>query len=155
MKLIIQRVTKASVTVDNEIVGSIDKGFVVLVGLKIGDTKTEADKLSNKLLNLRIMADENHHMNKSILGTKGDLLLISQFTLYADTKGRRPGFTKAMPPKEAEKLFNYFIKKLKESKLKIETGKFGAMMDVSLINSGPVTITLEENSSKPTQSKNN
>ena len=155
MKLIIQRVTKASVTVDNKVIGYIDNGFVVLVGFKIGDSTHQADKLTEKLLNLRIMSDENNQMNKSILDTKGGILLIPQFTLYADTKGRRPGFSHAMPPKDAEKLFNHFVEKVKESNLKIKTGIFGAMMNVSLVNSGPVTITLEENISKPTQPKNN
>lgn len=144
MKLIIQRVTKGSVTVDNKIIGVINYGYVVLVGFKIGDTQTQADKLTEKLLNLRIMPDENDQMNKSILDSKGEILLIPQFTLYADTKSRRPGFSNAMPPKDAKKLFNYFVEKAKESGLKIETGIFGTMMNVSLINSGPVTITLEE-----------
>jgi len=155
MKLIIQRVTKASVTVDNKVIGSINNGYMILVGFKIGDATQQANKLTKKLLNLRIMPDENDQMNKSILDTKGEILLVPQFTLYADTKGRRPGFSHAMPPKDAEKLFNYFVKKVKESSLKIETGIFGAMMDISLINSGPVTIILKENGFKPIQSKNN
>jgi D-tyrosyl-tRNA(Tyr) deacylase len=153
MKLIIQRVTKGSVAVNTKIVGSIGAGYVVLVGIKVGDTKTEANKLSEKLLNLRIMADKNDHMNLSILDTKGEMLLISQFTLYANTKGRRPGFTAAMPPKEAQKIFDYFVNKLKESKLDVKTGEFSAIMNVSLVNSGPVTIVLEENSTQPVKTK--
>ena len=144
MKLIIQRVSSGSVVVNNQTIGSIGSGYVVLVGIKVGDTKTQADKLAEKLLNLRIMSDKSNHMNLSILDTKGELLLISQFTLYADTKGRRPGFTQAMPPQQAKQLFDYFVDKISKSGLKVETGEFGAMMDVSLTNSGPVTITLEE-----------
>lgn len=145
MKLIIQRVSSGSVSVDKKVVGSINYGYVVLVGIKTDDTKIQADKLAEKLLNLRIMSDENGHMNQSIMDINGEILLISQFTLYATTKGRRPGFTDAMPPKEAEELFDYFVNQVKKSKLKVETGEFGALMEVSINNHGPVTITLEEN----------
>jgi D-tyrosyl-tRNA(Tyr) deacylase len=144
MKLIIQRVTKGSVSVNSKIISSINQGYVVLVGLRVGDTTTEADTLTQKLLNIRLMADKQLPMNRSILDTKGEILLVSQFTLYANTKGRRPGFTNAMPPKQAKELFNYFVDKVKESGLKVVTGQFGAMMQVEIINDGPITITLEE-----------
>ena len=145
MKLVIQRVTKGSVRVDGSQIGEIEKGFVVLVGFKPGDDNKAVDKLTGKLLNLRIMADGEGKMNRSIVDVKGELLLVPQFTLYGDTsKGNRPSFVGAMEPEKAEKLFDYFVEKVSESKLKVETGKFGAMMKVELINDGPVTIILED-----------
>ena len=143
MKLIIQRVKKANVTVDKKPVGSINAGYVILLGVKKDDTEKQADKLAEKLLNLRIMADDEGKMNRSIVDVQGEILVISQFTLYADTKSRRPGFTDAADPEDAERLYTYFVQQLKKSKLKIETGIFGAYMAVELINDGPITITLE------------
>ncbi|MFC1653528.1 D-aminoacyl-tRNA deacylase [Patescibacteria group bacterium] len=145
MKLVVQRVSRGSVSVKNKTIGSINRGFVVMVGLKGGDTENTVDKLAQKLINLRIMSDQQERMNKSLEDVGGEILLISQFTLYADTKGRRPGFTKAMCPKDAKNLFNYFVDQVKKSGLKIETGEFGTMMQVEIINDGPVTIILEEN----------
>ncbi|RAP54438.1 MAG: D-tyrosyl-tRNA(Tyr) deacylase [Methanosphaera sp. rholeuAM130] len=143
MKLIVQRVTKASVEVDDEIVGKIDEGFMVLVGFGVNDTKKEADYLCNKLLKLRIFEDDNDRMNLSLLDTDNELLLIPQFTLYASTKKHRPSFHKSMNPIDANELFDYFSSKCNES-IHVERGIFGAHMNVSLVNNGPVTICLEK-----------
>lgn len=143
MKLIVQRVDNANVKVDNEIVGQIGKGFMVLVGFGHNDTKKEVDYLSNRLLKLRIFEDEDDRMNLSLLDTSNELLLIPQFTLYASTKKHRPSFHKSMNPDDASKLFDYFCKKCAE-KIHVEQGIFGAHMDVSLVNNGPVTILLEK-----------
>ena len=147
MKLIIQRVTSGSVSIEGKEKASIQKGYVILIAIKRGDTEELVKKVANKVLNLRIMADEDMKMNKSILDVKGDILAISQFTLYADTRGRRPGFTESEEPEKALKLFNLFVEELKASSLKIETGEFGSYMDVNIQNDGPTTIILEENSS--------
>lgn len=145
MKLIIQRVDEAKVEVKNKIVGKIGKGFLVLVGIKKGDTKKEADYLAEKLCKLRIFSDENNKMNLSLQDIKGELLIISQFTIYSDcTHGNRPGFTEAAEPQEAEELYEYFKNKCKEKINKIQSGIFGANMKVSLLNNGPVTIILEK-----------
>ena len=146
MKLVVQRVKKAEVKVDGNIIGKIDKGFLVLIGIKVGDTKEQADYLVKKLCNLRVFSDENDKMNLSIKDVKGKLLIVSQFTLYADTnKGRRPEFVTAMEPVKAKELNEKFIVVLKEiSGLKIESGEFGASMKVSLLNDGPVTIMVEK-----------
>lgn len=144
MKLVIQRVQNASVTVNNEVVGKIDKGYMVLVGIGQNDTEKEADYLSQKLINLRVFEDENEKMNLSIKDVKGELLLISQFTLYADCKsGNRPSFSNAANPEKANKLYEYFCNKCSEN-VHIEKGIFGAHMNVNLINDGPVTILLEK-----------
>lgn len=144
MKLVIQRTTKGSVRVDGFLVGKIEKGFVLLVGFKTNDDKMAVDKLAGKLLSLRLMADDGGEMNRSIVDVKGELLLVPQFTLYGDVKkGNRPSFADAMEPKKAEKLFEYFVEKVGKSGLKVETGEFGAMMEVELVNDGPVTIILE------------
>jgi D-tyrosyl-tRNA(Tyr) deacylase len=143
MKLVVQRVRHAQVTVDNDVVGKIGHGYLVLVGIGDTDTEHDADTIAAKLINLRVMADEHDKMNLSVADVTGELLVVSQFTLYADTTQRRPSFTKAAKPEVAEPLFNYFVAKLKESGLKVETGVFGAMMDIELVNSGPVTILLE------------
>jgi len=143
MKLVIQRVTQSKVVVSNKTIGQIKKGYLVLIGFKVGDTSEKAIEMAEKLINLRIMADKNKKMNLSLADTKGELLLISQFTLYADTSSRRPGFTKSAKPELAKKLFNQFVNKCKNSGIKVQTGEFGAYMKVEIDNDGPVTIILE------------
>jgi D-tyrosyl-tRNA(Tyr) deacylase len=144
MKAIIQRAGKASVTVNSQVVGEIGKGIVVLLGISSDDTEQNADKMAEKVTNLRIFDDAEGKMNLSCLDIKGDALVISQFTLYGDCrKGRRPSYDKAARPDKAEQLYNYFVNKLKEYSLKIETGVFGAMMSVSIVNEGPVTLIIE------------
>ena len=143
MKLVIQRVSNASVSVDNKTVGKINKGLMVLVGFGEGDTTKETDYLAKKLVKLRIFEDENNRMNKSIIDIDGELLLVPQFTLYAHTKKNRPSFHKALSPDKAMELFDYFTDKCSEF-IHVETGVFGAYMEVNLLNSGPVTILLEK-----------
>lgn len=144
MKLVVQRVKEAKVTVDNEFVGQIDHGLLVFVGVSEADTKVDATVLLNKLINLRIFEDDSGKMNLSLKDINGAILSVSQFTLYADVrKGRRPNFTKAARPQEAESLYNYFNEQIVAEQLHLETGRFGAMMDVQLINDGPVTIIME------------
>lgn len=144
MRFLVQRVNKAKVDVDGKTVGKIDKGYMVLVGIKIGDTIKEADFLVNKLLNLRIFEDENEKMNLNIKDVDGKILLISQFTLYGNTeKGNRPSFIDAARPEEAISLYEYIINKLRE-KIDVETGIFGAKMDITFTNHGPVTVLLEK-----------
>ena len=143
MRLLVQRSLKSSVSVNNKIVGSIDKGLVVLVGFKKDDTIKDIDYLINKLINLRIFDDDNGIMNKSILDTKGSVLSISQFTLYANTsKGNRPSYIASMPAIEARELYDIFNEKLSEY-LNVEKGVFQADMKVNIINDGPITILLE------------
>lgn len=143
MRLLVQRSLNSSVSVDEKVVGSIDRGLVVLVGFKKDDTVEDIDYLVNKLVNLRIFDDENGVMNKSILDVKGSILSISQFTLYANTKkGNRPSYVDSMSHEEASKLYDIFNTKLK-SYVKIETGIFRSDMKVNIINDGPVTIMLE------------
>ena len=144
MRAVVQRVSGASVTVNSETVGRIREGLLVLLGVNISDTESNADKMVEKVLNLRIFNDENDKMNLSCMDVKGDALVISQFTLYGDCrKGRRPSYTDAAAPETAERLYDYFVSKMKEHSLKVETGIFGAMMSVSLVNEGPVTIIIE------------
>lgn len=144
MKIVLQRVTYGSVKVDNKIVGEISKGFVLLLGVGQDDTEKNADFLADKCLNLRIFEDEQGKMNLSIHDIKGEILVVSQFTLYGDTKkGRRPSFVNAGSPEKAEELYKYFVKKLKESNLKVETGIFRADMQVEIHNNGPVTFILD------------
>ncbi|MDD5604998.1 MAG: D-aminoacyl-tRNA deacylase [Dehalococcoidales bacterium] len=144
MKALIQRVSSARVVVEDEATGSIVNGLCILVGVAEGDTEEDADYLANKLLNLRIFADASGKFNFSVTDIQGELLLVSQFTLMADTrKGRRPCFTQAAPPEQAETLFNVFVDKCRVSGLKTETGRFQAMMQVHLVNEGPVTIMLD------------
>ena len=144
MKLVIQRVTNASVTVENEVVGKIGKGFLILLGIGPEDTESEADFLVQKLIKLRIFEDENGKMNLSLKDVNGELLIVSQFTLYADCSGgNRPSFVNAAKPEKANELYEYFIKKCKEQNIKVEHGIFGADMKVELLNDGPVTILLE------------
>ncbi len=145
MKLLIQKVQEAKVEVDQTIVGKIQEGLLVFLGITHTDTMTEASWLINKLIHLRIFEDETGKLNLSLLDKKGSLLIISQFTLYADCdEGRRPSFIKAAPPDLAKPLYEQFIAKLKEFKIPVETGVFGAHMKVSLVNDGPVTILLEK-----------
>ena len=147
MKVVVQRVKSSSVEIDKKLVGKIDKGLMLLVGFTEGDSSEIIDYMINKIINLRIFDDENGVMNKSVLDIKGEILSISQFTLYADTKkGNRPSYIKALKGEEATKLYDEFNKKLSEH-LKVETGVFGADMKVSLINDGPVTIIIEKNKS--------
>lgn len=144
MKVIVQRCEKAQVSVNNEVVGKITNGMMILVGFTNSDTTDEIDYLVNKILNLRIFDDENGVMNKSILEVKGSILSISQFTLYADTtKGNRPSYIKAMKGDDASKLYKIFNDKLNE-KVPVETGIFGSEMKVDFINDGPITIILEK-----------
>ena len=144
MKLVVQRVSKASVTVENEVVGKIDKGLVALLGVGENDTKEIANFLANKLINLRIFEDENGKMNLSVQDVGGKLLIVSQFTLYGDAShGNRPSFTSAAKPEFADKMYEYFCEKCAE-KVPVEKGKFRTHMKVELINDGPVTIILEK-----------
>jgi len=144
MKIVIQRCIKSSVEVDNKIVGSIDKGVMLLVGFTNGDNEEIIDYMVDKVINLRIFDDENGVMNKSLIDVSGSILSVSQFTLYGDaSKGRRPSYVKAMKGEESVLLYEVFNKKLRNKNIKVETGIFGADMKVSLINDGPVTIILE------------
>jgi D-tyrosyl-tRNA(Tyr) deacylase len=144
VKALLQRVTGASVTIDGEVVGSIGPGLVVFVGVAEGDSPQDADYLAQKLVNLRIFADRDEKFNLSALDIKAELLLVSQFTLLADTrKGRRPSFTEAAPPQEAEELFERFVSRAEESGLKVQTGRFQQYMQVEIHNDGPVTIMLD------------
>jgi D-tyrosyl-tRNA(Tyr) deacylase len=143
MKLVVQRVTSASVEVDDKIIGEIEEGLMVLVGFGENDTAKEADYLARKLAKLRIFEDENGRMNKSVMDIGGKLLLVPQFTLYAHTKKNRPSFHKALAPDKATTLFDYFTDKCREL-VEVETGEFGAFMKVNLLNNGPVTILLEK-----------
>lgn len=144
MKALLQRVSRASVNIADELVGRIGWGLLVFVGVANGDTPEDINYLAQKVLNLRIFADGEGKFNLSVLDIKGELLLISQFTLLADTrKGRRPSFSEAAPPEEAEKLFDQFIEQVKMSGLKLQTGRFQQYMQVEIINDGPVTIMLD------------
>lgn len=145
MRLVIQRVSNAKVEVSNKIIGQIEKGFLVLLGVGPEDTENIADYLVEKLCNLRVFEDENHKMNLSVKDIDGELLIVSQFTLYADCKkGNRPSFTNAAEPEKANELYKYFIEKCKNKVKIVEHGEFGADMKVSLLNDGPVTIILEK-----------
>ncbi len=145
MKIVIQRVSRAEVRVSDEVVGSIGRGAVILLGIAKGDTRQHADELVEKVLNLRMFDDAAGKMNLSSVDTRADFLVVSQFTLYGNCdKGRRPSFDDAADPTLAEELYTYFVDKLKQSSLKIETGRFRAMMHVELINDGPVTFILEK-----------
>ncbi len=144
MRFLVQRVTTASVEVDGEIIGAIDRGYLVLIGIAQDDTTADADKLIKKLVNLRIFEDENGKTNLSLKDVEGELLLISQFTLYADTShGNRPSFITAGKPDMAEPMYEYIIEKTRETGIHVETGSFGADMKVSLLNDGPFTVMLE------------
>ena len=143
MKVVVQRSKKSKVTINNKVNGSINKGYVLLVGFTHGDTTDFVDKMINKILNLRIFEDENDKMNLSIKDINGSILSISQFTLYADSKkGNRPSFINAMKPDEASKLYDYFNQELSKY-IEVNTGIFGADMKVEIYNDGPVTIILD------------
>lgn len=145
MKFVIQKVESAKVEVDKKIVGKIGKGFMVLIGIKQTDTIEQADYLVNKLVNLRIFEDEMGKLNLSLKEVDGELLLVSQFTLYGDCKnGNRPSFIEAAKPSKANELYEYIIKQCKEKIKTVETGIFGANMKVSLVNDGPTTIIMEK-----------
>ena len=145
MKLVIQRVKNSKVTVDNKITGKIEKGFLVLLGVTHTDTKETADFLVKKMCNLRVFTDENDKMNLSIKDIDGELLIVSQFTLYADCKkGNRPSFVDSAKPEMAEELYKYFVEQCQKEVKNVESGIFGAHMEVELLNSGPVTIILEK-----------
>ncbi|MGH7801793.1 MAG: D-aminoacyl-tRNA deacylase [Thermodesulfobacteriota bacterium] len=144
MRAVIQRVKEARVEVDGEVVGKIGQGLLVLLGVGKDDTEDDVRYLAGKVSGLRIFEDETGKMNLCITDVKGGVLAISQFTLYGDCrKGRRPSFDEAAPPEVAERLYNLFIEEIRKSGIKVETGNFGALMDVHLINSGPVTILLD------------
>ena len=145
MKALIQRVKSASVTIDGLLYSKIGQGLLVFLGVEKGDDKLNAEKLADKLSKLRIFEDENEKMNLSVTDVEGELLVVSQFTLCGDCKkGTRPSFDKAASPDVAVKLYNYFIEYLKNKNIPVKTGKFQAMMDVELINDGPVTFWLEK-----------
>lgn len=149
MRVVVQRVSEASVKVNGEIVGKIDSGLLLLVGIDENDEKSDADWLVQKILNLRIFGDDDGKLNLSVLDIKGEILSISQFTLIADyKKGNRPSFIKAAKPDQAVPLFDYFKNELKKFQLKIECGIFGADMKVSLINDGPVTIIMDSHTKR-------
>lgn len=144
MKVLIQRVKNSGVKIDGEQVSSIDKGILALVGIEKEDTKDKVEKLAKKVVNLRIFPDENDKMNRSLIDIKGEMLIVSQFTLCGDCKkGTRPSFDKSAPPDIANKLYEYFVTQVQSYGIRTGTGKFGAMMEVSLINDGPVTFMLE------------
>lgn len=144
MKSVVQRVNSASVTVDGKLISQIDKGLLALVGLHIKDTEKDIDFMIKKILNLRIFPGDGKPINKNVLDLNLEILLVSQFTLYGDcTEGNRPSFIEAMPPEKAKIFYEFFIEKFKRNYPKIKEGIFGADMQVSLINDGPVTILLE------------
>lgn len=144
MRVVAQRSKQASVTVAGEVVGKIEHGLVLLVGITHADTPQDVEYVAEKIANLRIFEDEDEKMNRSVLDEGGQILSISQFTLYGDCrKGRRPSFIEAARPEVAEPLYQLFNEKLRERGLRVETGIFGAMMDVQLINNGPVTMIVE------------
>ena len=144
MRAVVQRVSEAAVRVGADVVGRIGPGLLVLLGVGRGDTDGDAAQLAERVLHLRIFADKAGHMNRSVAEVKGDLLVVSQFTLYGDArKGRRPSFVDAAAPEEANRLYEAFARTLRASGLRVEQGVFRAMMDVSLINHGPVTILLD------------
>jgi len=154
MKALVQRVVKGSVTVDGEIVGSIGRGLVVLAGVGAGDTEKDVDYLAEKVANLRIFSDAGGKFNLSALDTGGEVLLISQFTLVADTrKGRRPSFSDAAPPEDAERLISLFVDRLRAAGLRVATGRFRAHMLVEIHNDGPVTIMLDSREKFPALSR--
>jgi D-tyrosyl-tRNA(Tyr) deacylase len=144
MRAVIQRVKESSVKIDDRIISQISQGLLVLLGVARGDRQLDADYLANKIVNLRIFEDENGKMNRSLLETGTQMLLVSQFTLLGDCRrGRRPSFGAAAEPAEATALYEYFIEAVMSLGISVETGRFGAMMEVALVNDGPVTLILE------------
>lgn len=150
MRAVVQRVHESEVRIDGESVGKIGPGLMVLLGVGTGDTEKDADFLAEKMVNLRIFEDENGKMNRSLLDAGAEMLVVSQFTLYGDCrKGRRPSFIHAAPPDRADALYQYFVQETKKKGVHVETGRFGAMMDVSLINNGPVTLIIDSPGTAP------
>jgi D-tyrosyl-tRNA(Tyr) deacylase len=144
MRAVIQRVSRAEVRVGDEVAGKIDHGILLLLGVSSDDTERDAEYLLEKTVNLRIFEDRDGKMNLSLLETGGELLVVSQFTLYGDTRrGRRPSFIRSAPPDRANELYEYFVRSAREQVANVATGRFQAMMDVELINDGPVTIMLD------------
>jgi D-aminoacyl-tRNA deacylase len=144
MRAVVQRVKEASVRVDDRVVGSAGRGLLVLLGVGHGDSEKDAGHLADKVVNLRVFPDAAGQMNLSVLDVRGDLLVVSQFTLYGDCRrGRRPGYSDAAAPEEAERLYVCFVEGVRASGLRVEQGVFRAMMDVSLVNEGPVTLLLD------------
>jgi D-tyrosyl-tRNA(Tyr) deacylase len=143
MRAVVTRVSSASVEIDGKVTGKIDKGFLVLLGIKNGDTEADAVKLASKICNLRVFRDHEDKMNLDLAAAGGGILVISQFTLYADCKSRRPGFTMAARPETAIPLYELFIDECRKAGFAVETGIFGAMMNVSSVNAGPVTILFD------------
>ena len=144
MKAVVQRVSRAEVRVSGEVVGHIDRGLLVLIAVEKGDTTEDLDWFSDKVLNMRVFEDNAGKMNRSALETGAEVLVVSQFTLAGDlSRGRRPGFERAAPPEEAEVVYRAFVEKLRQSPLTIATGRFRELMEVELVNDGPVTLILE------------
>ena len=143
MRAVVTRVTSASVTIGGETVGAIDRGFLVLLGVGPEDTQATGDKLAEKICNLRVFEDENGKMNLDLAQAGGSLLVVSQFTLYADTSSRRPGFSKAAKPEMAVQLYEWFLARCRERGFQAEHGRFGADMQVASVNDGPVTILFD------------
>ena len=144
MRAVVQRVKEASVTVAGEVEGRIGPGLLVLLGVAEGDAEADADSMAEKVSNLRIFADENGQMNRSLLDVSGEVLVVSQFTLLGDARrGRRPSYIDAAPPEEANRLYERFVAEVRRLGLRVETGVFRAMMDVALVNEGPVTLLLD------------
>lgn len=144
MRAVVQRVTHARVTVDNKVVGEIDHGLLVLLGVAKEDAETDADYLADKITSLRVFEDASGKMNLSLGEGEGSMLVVSQFTLYGDVRrGKRPSFDQAAPPEKARQLYEYFVEKVRAAGLRCETGTFQAMMQVELVNDGPVTILLD------------
>ncbi len=144
MRVVLQRVTRASVTVEADVVGAIGSGLLILVGVAEGDTESQADALAAKVAGLRIFSNAEGRFNESVVDIRGSALVVSQFTLHADVrKGRRPGFTAAARPEVAEPLCDYFAEALRQQGVPVETGVFGAMMSVELVNDGPFTIVID------------
>ena len=151
MRALIQRVSSAAVKIDGEVTGRIGRGLLVLLGVKTGDTKAEADFLAEKCAGLRVFDDQAGKMNVSLGEAGGAVLVVSQFTLYGDARrGRRPSFTQAAPPDLSEPLYDYFVERLRTLGTRVETGRFGAMMAVELVNDGPVTLLLEKDGGSET-----
>ena len=144
MKVVIQRVSKTELSVDGKVISSIGKGYLILLGIKEGDSEKEADFLAEKISKLRIMADDNDKMNLSVKDTEAEILVVSQFTLYSDTKGgNRPSFIQAARPEVAEPLYKHFVEKIKGYDISVKTGQFGAYMKIDAVLDGPTTILLE------------
>jgi D-tyrosyl-tRNA(Tyr) deacylase len=144
MRAVVQRVTHARVTVDNEVVGEIDHGLLVLLGVAKEDAETDADYLADKITGLRVFGDASGKMNLSLSEAEGSMLVVSQFTLYGDVRrGKRPSFDQAAPPEKARQLYEYLVERIRNTGLRCETGTFQAMMQVDLVNDGPVTILLD------------